>query len=83
MSTIQFPVDSALLVQAGVDPAQAGQELRLLAAVKLYELRRITLGQAAELSELSVWDFTDALRRFGVSWSNLSDEQIEHDIRSA
>jgi predicted HTH domain antitoxin len=83
MTMVQIPVDEKLLASAGVDPAHAGEEFRLLAAVKLFELRRITLGQGAELAALSLWGFIDALRRFGVSWSNLTDEQIEHDIRCA
>ena len=83
MTMVQIPVDEKLLASAGVDPAHAAQEFGLLAAAKLFELRRITLGQGAELADLSVWDFTDALRRIGVSWSNLTDEQIEHDIRGA
>jgi predicted HTH domain antitoxin len=80
---VQIPVDEDLLASAGVEPAKAGAEFRLLAAAKLFELRRVTLGQASRLAGLSLWDFVEALPRLGVSWSNLSDEQIEHDIRNA
>jgi predicted HTH domain antitoxin len=83
MTMLQIPVDEALLASAGVDPSKAGDEFRLLAATKLFELRRVTLGQASQLAGLSVWDFTEALQRLGVSWSNLSEEQIAHDIRHA
>lgn len=83
MTVVQIPVDESLLASAGVDAARASEEFRLLAAAKLFELRRISLGQAAGLAALSRWDFIDALRRLGVSWSNLTDEQIEHDIDQA
>lgn len=83
MTVLKIPVDDALLASAGVDPAKAGDEFRLLAAAKLFELRRVSLGQASSLAGLSLWDFIEALQRLGVSWSNLTDEQIEHDIRNA
>ena len=72
-----------MLASAGVDPAKAGEELRVLAAATLFELRRITLAQASRLAGLSLWDFIDALRAYGISWSNLTDEQVEHGIRNA
>lgn len=80
MTMVEIPVDEALLASAGVDPRHAGEEFRLLAAAKLFELRRISLGQAAQLAALSRWDFIDALRQLGVSWSNLTDEQLARDI---
>ena len=83
MTLLQISVDEELLASAGVDPAKAGEEFRVLAAAKLFELRRITFGQASRLAGLSLWEFSDALQARGISWSNLSDEQIEHDIRSA
>jgi len=83
VTLLQISVDEELLASAGVDPAKAGEEFRLLAAAKLFELRRITLGQASQLAGLTRWEFIEVLRTFGVSWSNLSDEQMEHDIRHA
>ena len=83
VTVLQISVDEDLLTKAGVDPAKAGEEFRVLAAAKLFELRRITFGQASRLAGLSLWEFSDALQARGISWSNLSDEQIEHDIRSA
>ena len=83
VTPLQISVDEELLASAGVDPAKAGEEFRVLTAAKLFELRRITLGQASQLAGLTLWEFIDALQARGISWSNLSEEQIEHDIRSA
>jgi predicted HTH domain antitoxin len=44
-----------------------GRELRLAAAVKWYELGRISQGKAAELAGLSRAEFVGQLRRFSVS----------------
>ncbi len=83
MTVLQIYVDEDLLTKAGGDPAKAGEEFRVLAAAKLFELRRITFGQASRLAGLSLWEFSDALQARGISWSNLSDAQIQNDIRSA
>ncbi len=80
---LQIPVDEELLASAGVDPAQAGQEVRLLAAAKLFELRRLTLAQAAHLAGLPLGDFMEELGKLKISWINLTDEQIAHDIEMA
>ena len=54
VTLLQISVDEELLASAGVDPAKAGKEFRVLAAAKLFELRRITLGQASRLAGLSL-----------------------------
>jgi predicted HTH domain antitoxin len=80
---VQIPVDEKLLASAGVDPVHAGEEFRLLAAAKLFELRRLTLGQAAHLAGLPLVEFIDELGKLRVPWINLTDEQIAHDIAMA
>lgn len=58
-------------------------ELRLVLAAKLYELRRATLGQAAAMAGLSIWQFTDALPRLGVSLVNATQDQLREDLQQA
>jgi predicted HTH domain antitoxin len=54
-----------------------------LLAAKLFELGRVTLGQAAELAGLPIGDFSEALGRIGVSVINLTPDQLAHDLASA
>ncbi|HVS13712.1 MAG TPA: UPF0175 family protein [Thermoanaerobaculia bacterium] len=49
------------------DPASFAGELRLAAAIKWFELGRLSQGRAAELAGLSRSAFLEALDRFGVS----------------
>ncbi len=80
MTTVEVPVDERWLAAAGLNPAEAQHELRLILAAKLFELRRLTLGQAAEMAGLPVWSFMEALSRLGVSVINLTDEQLAHEF---
>ncbi len=58
-------------------------ELRFLAAVKLYELGRLSSGKAAELAGMTRVDFLESLARVGVPAINLRDEEVELEISAA
>ncbi len=49
------------------EPAELAREIRLAAAVKWYEMGRLSQAKAAELAGLSRADFIQALAAFGVS----------------
>ena len=63
--TIDMPEEA--LSSLRTDPEDFARELRLAAAVKWYELRRVTQERAAEISGLSRAEFLVALGQFGVS----------------
>ena len=83
MTSVTVPVDDRWLASAGCNPAELQRELTLILAAKLFELRKLTLGQAAEMAGLPVWSFMEALSRLGVSVINLTDEQLTHELGQA
>lgn len=66
---IQLTIDmpEGALAALHQDPGQFVRELRLAAAVKWYEMRRISQGRAAEIAGVSRSEFIAALSQFGVS----------------
>jgi predicted HTH domain antitoxin len=60
-------------------PENFARELRLAAAVKWYELRRVSQGRAAEIAGLSRSEFLTALGRFGVTPFQYSAEEIREE----
>lgn len=83
MRTISIPYSDDLLVATGQTPEALEHDLRVLLAVKLFEVRRLSLGKAAELAGLTTLNFLDELGRNSVPVINLEDDQIEDELRSA
>lgn len=59
------------------------EELRFLAAAKMYELGRLTAGKAAQLAEMKRLDFIYRLGTIGVPAINLRDEEVDAEIQAA
>jgi predicted HTH domain antitoxin len=57
--------------------------LCVLLAVKLFELRRLSLGKAAQIGGMSKLRFMEELERMGIPVINLDDGQIEEELRDA
>jgi predicted HTH domain antitoxin len=58
-----------------------GEELRLAAAIKLYELGRLSSGAAAELANVPKPLFLLRLRDFGVDTFELAEEDFLSETR--
>lgn len=77
--TIKYGED--VLFSLGLSEEQFGEEACFLLAAKLYELGRLTSGQAAALCCKGRVDFLLSLPRAGVSISNLREEDAEQELR--
>jgi predicted HTH domain antitoxin len=68
MATQQVILDipEKVLLAEKTDAATFGREMRLLAAIKLYEIGRLSSGRAADLAGLSRVEFLLALERYQV-----------------
>ena len=60
-----------------------GAELRLAAAIKLYEVGRLSSGAAAKLAGVPRAVFLTKLTDYGVETFRLSEEQLERETRLA
>jgi len=76
--TLELPDDAFSALRTS--PEEFGQELRLAAAIKWYEMERISQGKAAELAGLSRAAFIEALSRYGVSPIQGTPEDLEREV---
>ncbi len=77
MVMLEIPDDSLLALK--VAPEQAGQELCLVAAVKLFELGKLSSGAAARLAGVPRVVFLTRLADYGVDTFRLSEEELERE----
>jgi len=63
-----------------VNPETFLKEMRLAAAVKWYEVQRISQSKAAESAGVSRHEFLEALARFGVSPFQTTVEELTDEV---
>jgi len=77
---IKYPVGYEMLVN--LTQFEMEQHLRLMAALKMFELGKISSGRAAELAGLSRTDFFETCGRYKVSIFNYSDDEIASELNA-
>ena len=78
---VEYPMDVRLTLHESKE--EFAKELKMLAAVKLYELGRISSGKAAALAGIDRVSFLLGLGRYRVSVFNYTPEELEREVAEA
>lgn len=79
--TIDYPESLPDVLQESVE--QFEQEARMAMAVKLFEMKRISSGVAAEIVGIDRVTFLLRLHEYGVSAINMDEEELPSDFANA
>ncbi|MBE9158374.1 UPF0175 family protein [Nodosilinea sp. LEGE 06152] len=83
MSSVQIDVPDEVLISLKETPETISRELSILAAVKLFELGKLSSGRAAQLAQVSRVEFLNLIGRYQVSPFALSPEELAQDVLNA
>ncbi len=77
--TIKYPSGFELAVRLSKEEME--QHIRLMAALKMFELGKVSSGKAAELAGMSRVEFIETCGRYRVSVFNYTPEELEKEIK--
>ncbi|MGD1808756.1 UPF0175 family protein [Dapis sp. BLCC M126] len=79
--TINIPEETALALK--LTPEELSQEMKLISAIKLYELGRLSSGAAANLAGIPKVLFLTKLADYGVDTFQLTEAELAEELKRA
>jgi predicted HTH domain antitoxin len=83
MSLVQVEIPEEVLISLKETPETISRQLRILAALKLFELGKLSSRRAAQLAGQSRVEFLSSIGTYKVSPFALTPEALEHDVLNA
>lgn len=83
MEKLVLEIPEEILVSLKESPQEFSKDILILAAVKLYELGKLSSGRAAQMAGVSRVSFLQLLARYNVPIFDLTVEELKQDLASA
>ena len=83
MSRISIDIADDLLLALREHPQEVAHEMRVVGAIHYFQLRRLSLGQAARLAGMPRLEFLDVLNTHGVPAFDLSADDAHAEMAAA
>jgi len=82
MQTVSIQLPETVFSALRKDPQELAKEMRIVAAVKWYEMGEVSQGEAAEIAGLTRLEFINILSRYHVSPFQYTPEEIAEELAS-
>ncbi len=83
MEKIVLEVPDEVLISLKETSVEFSREILMLAAVKLYQMGKLSSGRAAQLAGIPRVSFLQSLSRYGVPIFELTNEELQRDFENA
>lgn len=83
MEKIVLNIPDEILISLKETPSEFSKDILMLAAVKLYQMGKLSSGRAAQLAGIPRVSFLQSLARYGVPIFELTKEEIQQDFENA
>jgi predicted HTH domain antitoxin len=83
MSQITFTIPDEIRLALKATPDDLTSRIRFAASVKLYEMRQLSSGAAAQLAGVPTPFFLSHLSDYGVTTFDLTEEELSRDLKKA
>lgn len=81
--SVTIDIADEVLLALNMSPEEFAEEARILVAVKLHEMGKLSGGAAAELAGMPKPLFLTKLSDYGVDAFDLDEDELLHDLVSA
>ena len=82
MSAVIVEYPEAWLPVMGTDAEHFAQDVRMASAVKLFEMKKLTTGQAAKLAGITRVEFMLTCHHWGVATVDWDEEEIRREFET-
>lgn len=83
MEKIVLEIPDEVLISLKETPSEFLKDIRMLAAVKFYQMGKLSSGRAAQLADIPRISFLQSLAQYGVAIFELSPEELSQDFENA
>jgi predicted HTH domain antitoxin len=83
MEKVVLDIPQEILISLKETTQEFSKDLLMLAAVKLFELGKLSSGRAAQLAGISRISFLQVLAKYNVPIFDFSEEELKQDLMNA